>query len=153
MNKLVFVILILILGCKSQKEGVNTNEAQTAVENNLTYVLSDSYGGTEVPELMIIREAGKLKRFFLEINKTRKPGLPIPKVDFSREMVVIYCGGEVSGSRIPALQTKSENPEKLVLSVATEKTENQESSTAITYPFILYTLPLTDREIELEREN
>ncbi len=152
MNRLIFIILTLILSCKSQKEGVNANESQSAVEDNLTYVLSDSYGGTEDPELMVIRDAGKLKRFFIEINKTRKPGLPVPKVDFSREMVVIYCGGQVAGNQIPGLNTKSENPEKLILSVAPEKSENQAASTAVTYPFVLYTLPLTDRKIELDRQ-
>ena len=148
MKYLTLLIIILTLGCKSKQDGLQKSGRTESVSEELTLVLSDNYGGAEQQEIQVIRTKGALKSFFTELNKTRKPGIPVPKIDFTKEMVVIYCSGKTSNAEIPGLYMVSESDDKLTLGV--KKQNNQEStSSAILVPFGLYKMALTDKEVVL----
>ncbi len=83
---------------------------------------------------------------------TRKPGLQIPQIDFSTEMVVIYCAGKTSDGHSPIFKRVQENDNQMVLSLEDTK-ERKVSSTAILMPFHLYKMPLTDKEIILSKDD
>lgn len=144
------VLLVLFMSCKSQKQAQTDKQPDLRQPEGMELVLSDNYGGTATPELMILRDAGELKRFFININKTRKPGLPIPKIDFSSHIALVYCSGKITGSGIPSLYALEETPEKLVLAQTNIATAESDTSTALIVPFALYTLPLTEKEITLK---
>ena len=61
---------------------------------NLVLADFDSFSNVEVYETTVIKDAKSLSKFYAGINKTRKPGLPVPIVDFSKEMAILVCLGE-----------------------------------------------------------
>ncbi len=134
-------ILLFFMACKGQKNNTNTLESSMPNSTELTLILNDNYGGTETPGIQVIREPGALKGFFAKINKTRKPGIPIPKIDFTKEMVVVYCSGKTNGTGSPVLYTKKETDKMMVLGVKKENNKEVVASSAIIMPFGIYTLP------------
>ena len=76
MVRLVFLILLMgMLSCKSQKSqqmADNTNDG-------LTLLVEDGYSGVENFESMVVRDQKTLNSFFAKINRTRKPGIPVPE--------------------------------------------------------------------------
>ncbi len=148
----LFIVLMLVLSCKSQEKGQNSTEMDSTQQNNLSLLISESYGGTDLPEFQVIRKQAVLKRVFAEINKTRKPGIPMPYVDFQKEIVVIYCEGKIKGKSPRTLVMAGTSADTLFLK-SEESTELSEGpSTAITMPFSLYKLPLTDKQIILRNQ-
>ncbi|MBT8185478.1 MAG: hypothetical protein KJN76_11610, partial [Eudoraea sp.] len=99
----------------------------------------------------IIRTGGELKSFFADINKTRKPRLAVPKIDFSKEMAVIFCSGKTTNSEIPGLFMVSESDDRLTLGIKRQNTITDSTSTAMLMPFGLYTMSLTDKEVVLDK--
>lgn len=120
-----------------------------AEKQELKLLLSDNYGGTELPGIQVIRDPETLKRFFFKINKTRKPGIPIPEIDFDTQTVVVFCSGRTQGGGMPSLTIRGETDQEILLGVLGQG-EERTSATALTLPFGLYTLPVTDKEIILE---
>ncbi|WP_297690901.1 hypothetical protein [uncultured Eudoraea sp.] len=115
-------------------------------------VLSDNYGGTETEQLMVIRDNKALKNFFTKVNMTRKPGLPVPEIDFDKEMVVIYCNGKTTDVNTPVLNRVQDKDDKIVFSRVTDSNQKKDVSTAVLMPFHLYKMPLTEKEIILVKE-
>ena len=144
-------IAIITIGCRSHKKSAVSNAGTESISEELKLVLSDNYGGAELQEIQLIRTSSELKRFFININKTRKPGLPVPKIDFSKEMVVIYCSGKTTTGSIPGLYMVSESDDKLTLGIKKQNTTSDSTSNALLMPFGLYTMSLTDKEIVLDK--
>ena len=90
----LILILLAMMNCKSQKTDQAANDLKGQTSPGLTLLMSDNYGGTEHEEIQVIRSQGALDKFFIQINKTRKPGLTPPKVDFKKDMVIVYCSGK-----------------------------------------------------------
>lgn len=144
----LLLIIVLFSMCKSNKSGTKDNEFQNIDNQNITLLLEDQYGGTEEPEFSIIREQGSLKGYFMKLNRTRKPGLPVPEIDFSKQIAIIYCDGTTNGPSTSSLYTMEENDEQIMLGVHIgEKAEA--NITAMTKPFHLYIMPITEKEIVL----
>lgn len=150
MKYITLVIIIITLGCKSNKNSLDKPANTETTSEELTLLLSDNYGGTEQQEIQVIREASSLKSFFNKINKTRKPGIPVPKIDFSKEMVVIYCSGKTNNGDIPGLYMISESDDRLTLGIKKQNDKEDTVATAVIMPFGLYTMSLTDKEVILE---
>ena len=145
------VLLVAIMSCKSQKtdqanEGVNSQSSQ-----GLELLMSDNYGGTEQEEVQVIRSQGALDKFFIQINKTRKPGLTPPEVNFKENMVVVYCSGKTNQQQLPELFTKDDPEKGLILSKKIPEVSENQEGTAVLMPFGLYIMPLTDQEISLQK--
>lgn len=140
------LILVLCLSCKAQKKG-STKENEVAKDSVLTLVLCDDYGGSEIQEIRVIKDEKSLKMAFAKINITRKPGLPVPKLDFSKEIAVLASRGEAKGSSQIQLKFYSETSERLIFEAEEVANSQEPESTAITTPFCLYTMPFTQKEI------
>lgn len=153
MKYLLVFIAIITISCKSHKNRLELNAKTESISEELKLVLSDNYGGTTQPEIVLIRNGSELKKFFIKINKTRKPGLAVPKIDFNKEMVVIYCSGQTTNSDIPGLYMVSESDDKLILGIKKQNTLQDTTSSALLMPFGLYTMSLTDKEVLLESPN
>ncbi|SDL40432.1 hypothetical protein [Kriegella aquimaris] len=139
-------VLGILLSCNAQK---NTQKNAASDDDRLTLILQDNYGGSDSTEVLIIKDTKRLQSFFAEINRTRKPGLPVPKIDFDQEIAIIFCGGLQRGNATPELSILEESPTTLVLRSNKPK---QTSGTAIISPFSLYTLPITQKEIVVKGE-
>ena len=101
----------------------------------------------------VIRDAKSLRKFYAEINKTRKPGLPVPVVDFSQELVILVCLGEQKGDKTPVLSKLKETDEGISMALELVEQKKEEATTvqATNFPFYLYKMPLVDKTITFQR--
>lgn len=141
--------LFLFVACNGQKKA--TMQQDTAATNTgLELLVSDEHSGAEVSETIVIKDAKALKTFFSKINRTRKPGLPVPDVNFEKDMIVITCSGERNDGAMPTLMVKEETTSQMVLTTVLQP-DKKNTSQAITSPFSIYKMPLTEKEIIFEK--
>ncbi|MFD2588215.1 hypothetical protein ACFSQJ_14845 [Croceitalea marina] len=138
MKILLISILILASSCKSQK-----NLSQEIDDNGLTLLVQDGYFYTDTSETAVIKDEKALKAFFSRVNRTRKPGIPLPKVDFSKELVLIACTGEQKTTALPYLKMAENKDEETIIEVKMEDKSGQ----AIAYPFCVYKMPIVKNNI------
>lgn len=145
--KVFFVVLCFILSsCKNQKEVANLKVEQ---DSGLTLLVQDNHFFTEAMETEVIRDDKTLRSFFSRVNKTRKPGLSVPSVDFENEMVLTVCMGEQKNGKAPLLQVLENNESELVLGIITKETAKT-NTTTISYPFCVYKMPISRKEIRFQ---
>ncbi len=110
-------------------------------------LLQDNYSGLITEEVLIIKNQKSLNLFFAQINKTRKPGLLPPEIDFTKEMLLIWCEGETLEPSL-GLSLDKETADSYHLSKIppTDKTKNS----AVMSPFFIYKLSLSDKNITIE---
>ena len=114
----------------------------------LTKITSDPYSGAEQAETLIIDNSKNLRKFYAQVNRTRKPGLPVPEIDFSVETIVVRCSGKTQDGAMPSLHIKRETEDTIVLGV--EETPGENAALAATTPFSVYRLRTSGREIVVE---
>ena len=152
MRTIILGLLMLAGTCGSQKDKTSDMNYQVSAENPLMLVLSDNYGGTETEELLVIRVYKTLRKFFTKVNMTRKPGLPVPEIDFNKEMVVVYCSGKTTDTDTPELKRMEDRDNKMVFARVIAANQKKDTPTAVLMPFHLYKMPLTEKEISLSKE-
>lgn len=149
-NFLIGIVFILV-ACNGQKKAsVKDSIGLTASDSPLVLLLQDEYSGFDVEETMLIKDQKRLESFYSKINRTRKPGLPVPTIDFSKEMVIVQCSGEQQYSAMPTLALSKETDFKVVLASKIEKETKNSSITVRTNPFCVYKMPLTTKKIVVE---
>lgn len=148
------LLLLCFLGvsCSGQK-GVPKNDADSSLLNSeeLHLVLTDNYSGVEKSEFQVIRDSKTLKNFFLRINRTRKPGLPIPEVDFSKSLLLIYCAGTTMGVGGAELLLVKDTQDSIVVGPKKLVPSKKEITNVTTTPFSIYKMPLTLKEISFQQ--
>lgn len=135
--------LVFLASCKSQTVASETDKKSGSLE----LVLADNYSGILDEELMLLKNEKELGAFFNRINRMRKPGLPLPEVDFEKYMLAVYCIGETTIVGIGlelAEETDGYYRFQKLIPVQTEE------NTAIISPFLMYKLPHNDKEIRLD---
>ena len=154
MRYLSLFIFAIILSCNGQKKAAMKDKNDINVGNEkLTLILQDNYSGSEFEETMIIKDAKALQRFYSKINRTRKPGLPVPEVDFTKEMILIYCSGEQVNGKQVTLSIEEENDFELIIRTSVKKTQKSSTSAALISPFSVYKMPLTSKEISFKSQD
>lgn len=140
--------LAVFLSCNGHKKAaMNEIDAQTP-DAPLTLVVQGNYAGTDTATTQVITSQKDLVKFFSSINKTRKPGIPVPEVDFSEHIVLVYCSGNDGNGTNPTLDVAKETDSEMVLRMANKTTKNGVSKTVS--PFSLYTMPVTLKKISFE---
>ncbi|PIE99803.1 MAG: hypothetical protein CR994_09170 [Maribacter sp.] len=153
MRHMYVFVFAIILSCNGQKKATTDKEgALNDGTGKLTMVLEDNYSGLGTPETLIIKDSKSLRRFFMKVNRTRKPGLPLPEVDFSKEIVLIHCFGEQPLGRQVSLSVVDENEHELILRSLTAKKKGKPPSSVIVSPFKVYKMPLTSKKITFQEE-
>lgn len=142
------LFLLLALSCKSQKEAGQKSPDSIG----LTLILSEGHSGEETKSFYVIKEAEVLRKYFSKINRTRKPGLPVPDIDFSRQMVLLIFEGQATVGALSRKYVLEENEGQIVIGSKESEQPEKSISTAIGTPFQLYTLPLTEKEIVIKEE-
>ncbi|PIB29926.1 hypothetical protein BFP77_04690 [Maribacter sp. 4U21] len=110
-------------------------------------IIQDNYSGAVAEELLTIKNQKALSSFFAKINRTRKPGLPVPVVDFTKDYLIVWCAGEAY-SQAPALVLKKETDKELVFKK--KRIRKKTAIEAVVSPFSIYKLPIREKKIVLE---
>ena len=146
----LIIVLVCLFGCKAQKK---TESVSMEKMDDATLLVQDYHSGFQEYEASIIRDSKTLGKVYGEINKTRKPGLRMPKIDFTQEQVILLCLGKQYGDKTPVLSKLEETTENLLLAVAlnTENEDNQANTLPISYPFYIYKMPITSKNIDFKK--
>ncbi|UII76153.1 hypothetical protein LV716_18090 [Flagellimonas sp. HMM57] len=146
---LLLFILVSLFSCKAQ----NTVTAESSEQDaDIVLIDQDNYSGILEYDAMVIKDAKSLNKFYSKINKTRKPGLPVPTIDFTQYMVVIICMGEQKGNAIPVLsKTETLGNEMIITVKMPDYHKDKSSSEIITYPFYLYRTPTVIKPVSFEK--
>ena len=154
MRYLSLFIFAIILSCNGQKKAAMKDKNDTNVgSEKLTLLLQDNYSGTDVAETLVIMDVKALKSFYSKINRTRKPGIPVPEVDFTKEMVLIHCSGEQTNGKHALLSVIEENENEVIISTSVQKSKKSGTSSALISPFSVYKMPLTQKVISFKKKD
>ena len=150
---LLIILLFIGSACKSQEKSNAKDSLESGNSLELTLLVTDNYGGSESADFQVIRDMKTLEKFFAHVNKTRKPGLPVPQVNFDQDILILYCPGQRMRGGTPGLIMKENMPQKIVFMQEVMDPEKKMGIEALTMPFSLYKLPLTEKELVFEKEN
>ena len=147
MKSYLITVLFIIISCNAQKTVTDSNsESQIKSDNPMVLILQDQSANFDTVETMVIKDQKRLKSFYSKINKTRKPGLPIPEIDFTKEMIVVHCSGEQNKDGSISLSINEETKTEIIL---VSKFEGQTKVPVLvkTNPFCVYKMTLTDKNV------
>ncbi len=153
MRYLSLFVFAIILSCNGQKKASMENGGEMKGDSEkLTLLLEDNYSGSEVAETLVIKDEKALRSFYSKLNRTRKPGIPVPEVDFTKEMILIHCLGEQTNGKQAMLSISEENDQEMIIRTSVAKAQKSSSSSALISPFSVYKMPLTKKEITFKKE-
>ncbi|WP_430426594.1 hypothetical protein [Maribacter litoralis] len=141
----LFILLISqVYSCKS----VVPSNLQDSNSMEMELILNENYSGFEQENYILIKNQKDLNAFYGKINRTRKPGLTPPKVDFDSEMILVWCG-ENSASEYAKLAVR-EKDSFIEIQKKTSKVAKEENSLIVS-PFSVYKLPLSSKSIIIKQ--
>ncbi|WP_299484979.1 hypothetical protein [uncultured Allomuricauda sp.] len=124
----------------------------TSEKGDMELIASDAYSGIDNYEASVIQDSKSLNKFYGRINQTRKPGLPVPQVDFSKNVLLVMCLGKQKGETTPLL-TKTEEENNILITIElSDKTSSLEAENSLmSYPFYIYKLQHTSKEVSIQK--
>jgi hypothetical protein len=139
-----------LLSCNAQKP---TGSAVGEHIDGLALIEHQNFTNIDSFQTRVIRDTKTLGKFYRQINRTRKPGLPVPMVDFSKDVLILVCLGEQHGEKTIQLSKLKETDQEMLiaLDVRNISTEEEISIRPIYFPFYLYKVPLVDKTIIFQR--
>lgn len=148
MRHFVLILFICLTSCKAQKE----TQLDSGEKDDMILIAQDGYSGIDEYETMVVRDVKSLNKFYTTINKTRKPGLPVPVIDFSKEIVLIVCLGKQKGEITPQL-TKSEQEDDVFITVSLSEfhNSNNKENLVTSFPFYIYKLSHTSKKVTIQK--
>lgn len=139
-------LLIVGLSCSGQKRTGSTEKGEMASPTKLKMVMQASYSTMEDPVFKVITGEKALKKEFARINRARKPGIPIPSVDFTKEALLLYGPGITEAAGNLELYIREENKDSLVIGI--RQTANIPNTKDVaTTPIRIYSIPLLEKKI------
>lgn len=147
MRNILFLLLIFNFACKGQKGMKKLDEQPLNV--SLELILKDNYSGIKASGNDVIKDKKTLQKFFSEINKMRKPGIQMPEIDFSTEVVVVLCEGEHEATFSMAFEVFKETEK--VLKLRNVRHSEKETSKARVTPFKIYKYNTTKKDIVFDK--
>ena len=148
MKYFLLISFLCLVSCKAQKD----SKMNTIENGDMELVASDAYSGIDAYEASVIQDSKSLHKFYGRINQTRKPGLPVPQVDFSKNVLLVMCLGKQKVETTPLL-TKTEEDNNILITIELSDTiSNSETQKSLTsYPFYIYKLPHTSKEVSIQK--
>ncbi len=154
----LFAFSIVLLGnmssCKSQ-EKTTTNNAKSkkmVIKKDIPFTILLQNGHSNITEQknIVIKDKKSLNAIYSKINSTRKPGLPIPKIDFSKTMVLgMFMGTKNSGGYSIHINRIESNDKEMVV-FYTEKAPKGRATMAITQPCLLVSTVVSNLPVRFE---
>lgn len=146
------ILLIIIASCNGQKKMAENQDASQ--EEKMTLVDQNNYSGADSTETMVITSAKALKSFYSRINRTRKPGLPVPEIDFSKNTVIILCSSDANYVSSEKLSVLDETDSEIILGMEQmdkgQISSSSSNSNEHVSPFFVYTMPLTEKKVSFK---
>lgn len=150
---IISILFVLVSSCNGQKKTIteNASDSQLNQENTaMVLLLQEEYSEFDVTETLVIKDQKNLKSFYSKLNRTRKPGLPVPLIDFEKEMVIIHCNGKQSSIGMASLSMGKESDSEILL-FSKHNVQSSDTNTAIVgHPFCVYKMPLSTKKIVVE---
>ena len=155
MKIFIYVIaafLFLNTSCKSNKKTTATKETDKLVQQNSsiskhTKLLSGSHNNITKEDNLIIRSQAELEKIYTTINKTRRPGYSVPKIDFSKEIVIaLFMGSKTSGGYSIKIDHIDFKPEETLVNIIKSKPSGMATS-VMTQPFYIAKIPKMAKKI------
>ncbi|WP_299534780.1 hypothetical protein [Ulvibacterium sp.] len=150
-SSFIALLTLFLLSCYGQKRALEQDQEKSNTDPILTLLLQDDYSGLDIEETSIITNTKTLQAFFVNVNRTRKPGLPLPEVDFSKETVLIYCSGEINQHVRPKLSIADVTDHSIIITPTLEEKQKKGASLVITSPFSIYKIPSTQKKIIFQK--
>lgn len=138
-----FSLFLIVSSCKTHGISQDNLNKKMVLET----VLRGDYSGQETEELLKIENQSELEAFFGRINRTRKPGLPLPNINFDNKTLVVWLGGKTTSSNTE-LQVGSLSEKTVYLKKT--KSKKKLNTTAILSPFVIYSIPKTTKHIKIQ---
>lgn len=124
----------VILACKSQNTATMASQNQPGYE----ILIQDSHSNIEQAVLREIRNREELAQLMNQINSTRKPGFPLPEVDFNQHRVgFANLGQKNTGGYSVTIDRVEEGPTQTRVFLKTTK-PGMMATSVITTPFVLF---------------
>ena len=142
----IFFILILLVQLNACKSTVSSS-LQNSNEMGMQNILNENYSGFEEEKYFLIRNQEDLNTFYGKINRTRKPGLVPPVVDFTQNMLLVWCG-DSKASNFVDLEI-NESDDSLIVHKLKPKTKKQNN--LIVSPFSIYKLRLSSKSLKIQQ--
>lgn len=142
------MVIVAFFSCKAQKEMTPMGKEIQGME----LIEHDAIGPFLSTETQVVRDVKSLRKIYTEINKTRKPGLPVPDVDFSKDMVLLICLGEqnVNKTLLMSILNASDRETVIAIEPIAVKSAQKEVSETMIYPFYLYKLPIIETPVSFQ---
>ncbi len=140
MKWLPFLILFVLSSCKSQ-------QVDEVKDDRLQLIYQSDFFPVDSAQTLIIRDQKSLNKFYSKLNKTRKPGIPIPSVDFSEKWVLVACLGASKNVSVPKMEVNKET--SVSIEIGVERTKKNALTSTENYPVCLYSFPITDKKLTI----
>lgn len=145
---LLFGWALVLTSCNAQKSTVVHDDSHKD-EKALSRVLVDYHDASAFDRTMVIRDKKALTKLFSSVNRTRKPGLPMPQIDFSKNMLVVHFFRFTERTEKLGLSIIEET-ESIIFLQEKETPQLDSSTTHNILPFGIFVLPSTVKEIRVK---
>ena len=152
---LSILLLVFSLSCKCKKKTSDntTNLTKKEVkETSIPYkiLFNNDHSNIKDEKNMVIKNVSDLKAIYASINSTRRPGLPLPKVDFNKEEVLgIFLGEKSSAGYQIQIDSIHNNGKEIVVNYKINTPKGMVSM-VITQPTLLILIPKTNLPIKFK---
>jgi len=143
-HKVGFIICLplffLLLNCNGPKATIETpNQSETIL---FTTIVRGSHSNFKEGAERTITSQKELQEVFNRINSTKKPGFPVPTIDFDEKVVFFYATQELSygGTPITIARVEKKENQILVIPVVMEVDPMQPVTTVMSSPFVMIAL-------------
>ena len=110
-------------------------------------ILNENYSGFEEENYFLIRNQEDLNIFYGKVNRTRKPGLIAPVVDFTQNMLLVWCGDSKTSNFVDL--EINESADSLIVYKLKSKTEKQNN--LIASPFSIFKLRFSAKSLKIQQ--
>jgi len=160
-NYLLIVLLLSVLiscNCKKktnelQKTTTMNKAKQTETTSKVTIIFDNDHCNIKEAKNVVIQDEKELKAIYAKINMTRRPGVPVPKIDFEKETVYGIFLGEKSNAGYKIKFDKVVNFNDKTIIYYKVISPKGMASMVITQPCLLGTIPKTEVPVKFVLEN
>jgi len=148
--KFCVLLLAFLLGCNSSKN-INTSMDKNYEYTQISFetLVEDQTGGYVKEEIRVISDHKSLLEVYNFVNRIRKPGFPIPTIDFSKETVIaVFMGEKTSGGYAVSVESVKEEGENIIVQIKEIKPDPKDMVTmVITQPFCFVKINRVVKEV------
>ncbi len=152
MLKLYFNILFFgfLVSCKSTPTNTSSEASYTTTRLPFSELVTTSHSNIKESKLLIIESKASLYSIYNNINKTRRPGYPIPKIDFEKYTVIgLFMGMQNTGGNSITIDHIKTNARETIVYYREHKSSGITTS-IITQPCYIASIKKTNKPIRFE---